>query len=429
MTRRILDPSLWRAGQAKIDWAAPFMPVSRLLAEELASSGSVKGKRIGLVLVLEPKTANLALQLAAAGAEVSVMCGATNTRDDTAAALEHAGITVFARSDATAAEDRAFALDLLDQGLDILVDDGSSVTRLAHTDRPDLLETMIGATEETTSGLRPLRVMERTGELRIPVLAANDARCKTLFDNGHGTGQSTLLTMLDLLQVPIHGASVVVAGFGPVGRGFARHAAALGARVTIAEVDPVKALEAVFSGYEVAPLAEAARTADLLVSATGIARTIDVEHLLALPDGAAVAVAGGVDQEIAITAAVDAGARRATVSHAVERFDLPSGRRILVLDDGGCINCTAGEGNPIEIMDLSFGVQISAVDILARGGRGALEAGVHLLPAEADQRVARAKLASLGARIDDQSAAQQSFLDGWQLTGRRAAPAAEESAL
>lgn len=413
MTSDIRDPSLWQRAQEAIDWAARFMPVTNALAEQVRESGSVRGLTIGLVLVLEPKTANLALRLAEAGARVSVMCSAENTRDDTAAALARAGVRVLARSDATREQDAAFALSLLDDRPDILVDDGSSVTRLAHTHRPELLDTMIGATEETTSGVRPLRVMEREGSLRIPVITANDARCKLLFDNAHGTGQSTLLTMLDLLRTPLATAHVVVAGFGPVGRGFARHAAALGARVTVCEVDPVAALEALHAGYRVAPLADAARSADLLVSATGIARTVDVEHLLALPDGAAVAVAGGVDDELALNALVAAGAERAPADRAVETFTLPDGRRILVLDDGECINCSAGEGNPIEIMDLSFGVQLSAVDLLAREGR-TLAPGVHRLPREADDRVALAKLASLGVAIDRPSEAQRAFLDSWR---------------
>lgn len=413
MTRRILDPRLWAEGQRKIDWANRFMPVTNALGANLAESGSVAGKRIALVLVLEPKTANLALRLAEAGADVSVVCHASSTRDDTAAALDHAGVTVFSRTDATAEEDRAFALELLDGRPDILVDDGSSVTRLAHTHRPLVLETMIGATEETTSGLRPLRVMEADGELRIPVLAANDAQCKTLFDNGYGTGQSTLFTMLDLLGAPLTGKRVVIAGYGYVGRGVAREAAAMGARVTIAEVDAVKALEATFAGFRVDTLSAAASTADLLISATGIAHTIDVEHLLALPSGAAVAVAGGVDQEIAIDAVLAVGATRHPAGELIERFALPGGRDILILDDGGCINCTAGEGNPIEIMDLSFGVQLAAIEHLATSGRG-LAPAVHLLPKSVDDRVARAKLASLGAALDVPSAAQQQFLASWR---------------
>jgi adenosylhomocysteinase len=376
------------------------MPVTAALAAELLASGVLARRRIGLSLVLEPKTANLALRLAAAGAEVSVVCDGSSTRDDVAAALRQAGIAVFARAGADRATDHRLALDFLDQRHDILVDDGSRLIRLAHAERPHLLDTLIGASEETTSGLWPLHAMARQGRLRIPVIAANDARCKTLFDNGHGTGQATVLTISDLLGTTLTGKAVAVAGYGYVGRGVARAVAALGATVTVAELDPVKALEALHAGFAVAPLTEAAAAADLLISATGAEHTVDVVHLLALPDGAAVAVAGGVDQEIAIDAAVAAGARRRTVAHRVEAFDLPNGRSVLVLDDGGCINCTAGEGNPIEIMDLSFGVQLLAIELLATGGAG-LTPGVHPLPDAADARVARAKLDSLGVRIDD----------------------------
>lgn len=394
-----MTAALSTAGRDKIDWARRFMPVTTALAAELRTSALVSGRRIGLSLVLEPKTANLALSLAAAGADVSVVCDGTSTRDDVAAALRQAGIPVFGHAGADRQTDRLLALEFLDRGLDILVDDGSHLIRLAHTERPKLLDTLIGASEETTSGLWPLHAMARAGLLRVPVIAANDARCKTLFDNGYGTGQSTVLTITDLLGTTLAGKTVAVAGYGYVGRGVARAVSALGATVTVTELDPVKALEALHAGFAVAPLIEAAAAADLLISATGVAHTVDVEHLLALPDGAAVAVAGGVDQEIAIDAAVAAGARRHAVAARVEAFELPNGHSILILDDGGCINCTAGEGNPVEIMDLSFGVQLLAVELLATSGAG-LPAGVHPLPDAADARVARAKLDSLGVRID-----------------------------
>jgi adenosylhomocysteinase len=399
MTASMVDPRLWSAGQEKIDWARRFMPVTAALSDELRRARTVEGLRIGLSLVLEPKTANLALSLADAGAEVSVVCDAASTRDDVAAALHHAGIEVFARADADRATEHELALVFLDRRHDIIVDDGSALIRLAHAERPEILEATIGASEETTSGLRPLRAMERDGRLRIPVIAANDARCKTLFDNGYGTGQSTVFTIADLLGTGLTGKSVVVAGYGYVGRGVARAVSALGATVTVSEVDPVKALEALHAGYSVATLADAAADADLLISATGIAGTIGVAHLLALPEGAAVAVAGGVDQEIAIDAAVESGAIRRSVDDRVEEFELPNARTILILDDGACINCTAGEGNPIEIMDLSFGVQLVSIELLATHG-ATLPPAVHPLPEAADARVAHAKLRSLGVRID-----------------------------
>lgn len=399
MTASAQDCALSASGRDKIDWARRFMPVTTALAGELRASGSVAGLRIGLSLVLEPKTANLALQLAGAGAEVSVVCDGTTTRDDVATTLRRHGIPVFGRAGADRTTDHRLALQFLDRHHDILVDDGSRLIRLAHAERPEVFDVLIGASEETTSGLWPLRTMERSGLLRTPVIAANDARCKTLFDNGYGTGQSTVLTIADLLGTTLTGKKVAIAGFGYVGRGVARAVNALGATVTVSELDPVKALEALHAGFAVAPLSDAAADADLLISATGVAHTVAVEHLLALPDGAAVAVAGGVDQEIAIDAVIAAGARRRTVAERVESFELNTGRSILVLDDGGCINCTAGEGNPIEIMDLSFGVQLSAIELLATSGAG-LSPGVHALPEAADDRVAQAKLDSLGIRID-----------------------------
>jgi adenosylhomocysteinase len=402
VTASVVDPRLWADGQDKIDWARGFMPVTAALSAELRRARSVESLRIGLSLVLEPKTANLALSLADAGADVSVVCDAASTRDDVAAALHRAGVEVFARADADRVTEHQLALAFLDRRHHIIVDDGSSIIRLAHTERPDVLDTTIGATEETTSGLPPLRAMERDGRLRIPVIAANDARCKTLFDNGYGTGQSTVFTIADLLGTGLTGKSVVVVGYGYVGRGVARAASALGATVTIAELDPVKALEALHAGFAVSPQLDAAASADLLISATGVAGTIGVGHLLALPNGAAVAVAGGVDQEIAIDAAISSGAGRRSVAERVEEFDLPNGRSIVVLDDGECINCTAGEGNPIEIMDLSFGVQLLSIELLATHG-AALSPAVHPLPEAADSRVAHAKLDSLGIRIDTES--------------------------
>jgi adenosylhomocysteinase len=400
MNPAVRTPGAWRHGQEKIDWARRFMPVTETLAGELLRARTLAGLRVGLSLVLEPKTANLALRLAQAGADVSVVCRAVNTRDDVAAALDRAGIAVFARSDASAATEQLLRTEFLARRQHILVDDGARSIRLAHSASADVLGALRGASEETTSGLRPLRAMAGAGQLRFPVVAANDARSKTLFDNDHGTGQSTVLAVADLLGTVLTGKSVVVAGYGYVGRGVARSARALGARITVAEIDPIRALEALHAGYRVAPLVEAAAAADILISATGFAHTVDVEHLSALPDGAAVAVAGGVDQEIALEAAFAAGASTRRTADRIDEIDLPNGRTVLVLDNGGCINCTAGEGNPIEIMDLSFGVQLLAVEYLALEGSG-LAADVHALPASADSRVAHAKLSSAGIRIDN----------------------------
>ncbi|GAA4225564.1 adenosylhomocysteinase [Streptosporangium album] len=383
MLTEIRDASLHARGRERIAWARRFMPVLGAVAGEL----DLTGRRVGLVLVLEPKTANLALALRDAGAEVVVTCPAGETDDETAAALVSEGVAVLARSDASPEQDRDFALRMLRQRLDVLVDDGSRVVRLAHA--AGLLDGLAGAAEETTSGLRPLRVMADRGELRIPVLAVNDARSKYLFDNVHGTGQSCVMAALDLTGLQLAGTVCVVAGYGYVGQGVARYARALGARVIVTEVEPFAALRAHHEGFEVRPLLDACPEAALVFSATGVAHTITREHLGAMSPGAVVAVAGGVPEE-------------------VETGDVPPG--VTVLADGECVNCAAAEGNPIEIMDLSLSVQALAVDHLVTHGP-AMAAAVHPMPGELDERIARLKLRALGIGLDVPSALQREFLE------------------
>lgn len=419
--RVLLDPHDPRAtadpgyGSARIARASVHMPITRAAVARLGESGLLEGHRVGLSLVLEPKTAVLALELAAAGAEVSVFGHAEETRTDVAVALREAGLAVFAEADADPHREARLADLFLAQDLDVLLDDGSHLIRRAH-DTPhfseratrgeltsaDPLSRMIGAAEETTSGLRPLREWveagpgEGIGHLRIPVVASNDARSKTLFDNAYGTGQSCLMTILDLLDpegrgVPLWERTVALAGYGDVGRGFARLARALGARVVVAEIDPVRALRARMDGLVVGALVDLSAGADLVVSATGVPRTVTVDVLEALPAGAVVAVAGGVEDEVALSDALASGATWSPVSRAVEDLRLPSGATVRVLDRGACINCTAGEGNPVEIMDLSFGVQVAALGYLLREG-ARLGPGLHPLPKDEDDAVAASAL-------------------------------------
>ncbi|WP_426515529.1 adenosylhomocysteinase [Diaminobutyricibacter sp. McL0618] len=383
---------------ARIAWARRFMPTAAGLAAQLTDAHTVRGLRVGVSMVLEPKTAVLALLLQEAGAEVTVFAHPDETDDEVAAALRREGIPVYARSGAGPAEHRELAVGFLAARPQVLVDDGSHVIRLAHETGYDFSD-LIGAAEETTSGLRPLRLMADDGLLRIPVVAVNDARSKTLFDNRYGTGQSCVFAILGLTGLEPAGRRVVVAGYGHVGQGVAHHVRALGGTVVVAEVDPVRALAAVFDGYRVAPLIDAVATADLVISATGVRDTISLAVLRACTRDAVVAVAGGVPQEVAIDDAVAAGAVREAIGHATERFTFPSGQSILILDDGGCINVTAGEGNPIEIMDLSFAVQLSAIRFLVESA-GTLQVGVHPLPPEADGAVAAAALEARGVRAD-----------------------------
>jgi adenosylhomocysteinase len=384
------------------------MPVLSTIGDELTRSGILIGRRIGVALSLEPKTATFALTLHEAGAEVVVVSGAESTKDDVAAALAHEGVGVLARSDASAADERGFALQLLDEELDVLVDDGSEIIRFAHAERSKALTRMIGAAEETTSGLRPLRAMENAGELAIPCIAVNDARSKYLFDNLYGTGQSCVMAALDITNLQLAGKVCVVAGYGWVGQGIARYAWALGARVVVTEVDPMQALRAHHDGFAVARLLDTCPIADLVFSATGVAHTITLEHLAAMKDGALIAVGGGVAEEISV------GDLKATttivdeVRPNVTRYTLAD-RTVNILADGECVNLAAGEGNPIEIMDMSLAVQGRAVEYLLTHGTS-MSPGVHLLPEELDDWVASTALQTRGIQIDEPSIRQQEFL-------------------
>ncbi|WP_245981602.1 adenosylhomocysteinase [Frondihabitans australicus] len=393
--------------RARIAWARRFMPVSARLAEWPDGPG-LYGLRIALSMVLEPKTAVLALLLRDAGAVVDVYAHADETDDAVADALRDEGFDVFASSTATPLESRDLALSMLDRRPDLLIDDGSHVIRLAHELRPAVLDTMIGAAEETTSGLRPLRVMAARDELRLPVVAVNDALTKTFFDNRYGTGQSCVFAILDLAAMGpkrvrkrvAAGRTAVVAGFGPVGEGVAQALRASGLRVVVSEIDPVRALQASYAGYPVRPLLEAVTQADVVISATGVRDTISPDVLGACSDGALVAVAGGVDGEVAIDEAQAAGAATDLLAPNLDALALPDGPTVVVLGGAGCINITAGEGNPIEIMDLSFAGQLAAIRTLLDGA-GRLDAGVHPVGAGWDARIADEALRAAGLSVGD----------------------------
>lgn len=373
---------------ARIAWALQHMPVLTELGRRLAESGLLAGRRVGICLVLEPKTAVLARTLAEAGATVSLYAHPEETDQEVAAELRAGGIPVFGGGAGAGSADAEQDL-FLAQRLHLLIDDGSRLIRRL-IDSPEGASELIGAAEETTSGLRPLR--ER-GALPFPVVAVNDARTKLCFDNAHGTGQSSLLAILDLLDPervgwPLHGRTVVVAGFGPVGEGFSRHARALGAAVLVSDPDPVAELRARFAGYRTGALEQLVTEADLVVSASGYPHTINLEVLAACRPGAAVAVAGGVEDEVDWRLALSAGATLEPVSPRVEDLVRASGT-VRLLDRGGCINCTAGEGNPIEIMDLSFAVQLAALELLLTQR---LSPGLHAVPASVDEQIARLAL-------------------------------------
>lgn len=387
-----------RSGLARIEWAGRSMPVLAATAERIIAGGALTGKRVGISLVLEPKTANLALSLQRAGAEVVVHCWASSTDDDVAEALRAQDIPVFSRRDADEDEDLELARDFLRTGPDIIIDDGASIIRLAHREFPDLVNAMIGAAEETTSGVRPLQVMHDEGALHMPVIAVNDAASKYLFDNIHGTGQSCVMAFLDITNMQLAGRVVVVVGYGWVGTGVARYAAAMGARVIVSEIDPIKALRAFHDGYEVRSLSDAAERAEVVFASTGIAGVVTAEHVERMPEGAILCTAGGGPFELPMDYLDSLGNRR-TVRRSVDAYTTKSGRSVLVLAEGDCINTSAAEGNPIEVMDLSLSLQALAVDRLATEAAG-WSPGLYPLPEEIENEVARIRLEHEGATLE-----------------------------
>lgn len=392
--------------QGRVDFARQHMPVSSALASELATAGTVKGLRIGVSLTLEPKTANLALLLADAGADVAVYAHPDETDADVAQVLRARGLPVDADAHLAAREEREAALRFLRRGFDVLIDDGSHLTRLAHEE--NLTGEWIGATEETTSGLTPLRVMDREGILATPIVAVNDAATKTGFDNRYGTGQSCVLAIADLLDtagVTVRDQPALVIGYGPVGVGVAAHLRALGAQVRVAEIDPLRALLATHDGYEVGPAHTLAHGA-LVISATGVAGTVPAQMIRS---AAAVAVAGGVPGEIDLEGAVH-GDRLDSVAPHVDRLATTG---TLVLDRGNCINVTAAEGNPIEIMDLSFATQLAALKQLVTTRPGV---GIHPVTPAAVAHVARTATLTRGIDHDRSGAAAPDQRESWQST-------------
>ena len=406
---RIADPSLAPAGEQRIRWVERHSPVLNRLARERLADGALEGRRVAVVVHLEAKTAYLALLLAEAGAEV-VVSGSNpgSTQDAICAALVARGLEVHARHGASRDEFDADLLAVADTAPEIVVDDGCELTARIVEHRPDLAARLRGVTEETTTGVARLRAMEAAGRLTFPAIAANDARCKHLFDNRYGTGQSTLAAIDRLTNLTFAGRGFCVVGYGWVGKGLARYAAGEGGRVTVVEVDPVAALEAHMDGYRVARLEDALPDADVLITATGAVDAVPREALTLLKDGVLLANGGHHEREIAI----DGLGPGDEVRPGVTEHDLGDGRRAYVLAEGRQTNVAGGDGHPVEIMDLSFSVQALAAHLLAQGD---LAPGLHAFPEELDAEIARTKLATLGIELGEPTAAQRDFSGRWSI--------------
>src|SRR2546421_103146 len=402
-------------GARRIEWARDHMPVLAAIRDELKQKKTLRGLRIGMALHVEAKTGVLALSLREAGATIRLAsCNPLSTDDSVATALaETYGLEVYAKKWQTNEEYYANLHKVLDLKPDLIIDDGSDLVNLLHTKRRELLEGVRGANEETTTGIIRLRAMERDGALRFPVIDVNDAQMKHLFDNRYGTGQSTFDGLMNATNLLIAGKTFVVAGYGWTGRGIALRARGMGARVVVTEVDPVKAIEASMDGFEILPMRKAVREADFIVSATGCKDIVTAAHIPTMKDGVVLANAGHFDNEISKPDLEKTAKSKRRVREFVDEYALPGGKRVYLVAEGRLVNIAAGQGHPVEIMDMSFAIQAVSAGYLADHAT-TLGPRVYPVPAAPDLKGARLKLQSMGLRIDRLTAAQRACLESWR---------------
>ncbi|MEM1804127.1 MAG: adenosylhomocysteinase, partial [Desulfurococcaceae archaeon] len=390
MEFKVKDLGLAETGELRISWAERSMPVLMSIRRKYGGSGLLKNVRIGAVLHVTKETAVLVLALKEAGAEVVLAASnPLSTQDEVAAALVTKGISVFAWKGQTVDDYYWCIRRVAESEPDIVIDDGGDLHAILHDKYTGLAERITGGTEETTTGVNRLRALESSGLLKYPVIAVNDSYTKYLFDNRYGTGQSTFDGILRATNILVAGKVVVVAGYGWVGRGIAMRARGLGARrVVVTEVDPIKALEAVYDGFEVMPMSKAAEVGDVFITATGNIAVIRREHFEKMKDGAILANAGHFNVEIWIPDLEELAVEKRNILPYVTEYKLRDGRRLYLLAEGRLVNLVAAEGHPSEVMDMSFANQFLAVKYLLEN-KGKLPRTVMKLPRELDEEVAR----------------------------------------
>lgn len=411
MESMIKDISLAPSGHDKIEWVKNFMPVLRTIDEEFSVSKPFAGKRLVMTLHVEAKTAYLALVFRNAGAEVAITgCNPLSTQDDVAAALVEEGLKVYAKYDCTPEEYDLYLERALDIKPHMIVDDGGDLVSMLLNKRRELLDGIIGGSEETTTGVHRLHSLAKAGKLEFPMIAANDAYCKYLFDNRYGTGQSTWDGIMRTTNLVIAGKTVVIAGYGWCGKGGAMRAKGLGANVVITEVDPIKAIEAVFDGFRVMPMDEAAKIGDVFLTLTGNKDILTEKHFKVMKNGAVMANSGHFDVEINIPQLEKLSTSRRTVRKNIEEFVQTDGRKLYLLAEGRLVNLAAGDGHPAEIMDLSFAVQFfSALHLVNHHQE--LKNDVYLMPEEINTKIAQIKLKSIGVEIDKLTPEQEEYMN------------------
>jgi adenosylhomocysteinase len=412
----IADPGLARGGLARIEWAGRAMPVLGLLREECASKQPFEGRSIAACLHVTAETAVIVGVITAGGGRLHLAASnPLSTQDDIAAALaSQPGVFVHARTGVDRETYYAHLHRALDGAPDLIIDDGCDLVNTLHAERAELLPGVAGGCESTSTGVMRLRRMAAEGTLAFPVVAADASVTRRMFDNGYGTSQSVIDGLMRATNILLAGKTVVVAGFGSCGSAIAERAAGLGAQVIVAEVDPVRALEALMGGYRVLPMAQAAPLGDVFITATGSRDVIARDHLELMKDGAVLANAGHFDVEIDVRALSDLAVEvNRGIRPNADEYVLDSGRRLILLADGRVVNLIAAEGNPAAVMDLSFATQVIALMRLI-SGEADLAPGVHPMPAAIDTEVARLTLAAHGTTIDDLTASQLEYLESWR---------------
>ena len=412
----IKDINLAPYGHEKIEWAYRNMPVLRKIEEELIEDKPFEGMKISISVHVEAKTACLARAIARGGAEVAITgCNPLSTQDDVAAALaETPGIhvyTIHGDSDEDYIKHLKMALEF---GPDIVIDDGGDFAMLLHSDMRHLVPNLIGGCEETTTGVHRLEILKAQGELLYPVIAVNDARCKHLFDNRFGTGQSVWTGIMATTNLVVAGKTVVVAGFGMCGRGVAMRAKGLGARVIVTEIDPVKACEAMMEGYSVMTMDEAAPLGDFFVTVTGCKDVIVSRHFDMMKDGAVCCNAGHFDCEVNVKELAEMATDISELRHNVKGYKLSNGNTVCIIAEGRLVNLASGDGHPVEIMDMSFALQAQSARYIA-ANRGELPVDVIMTPEQIDNRVAEILLETKGIDIDVLTPEQERYINSWDF--------------
>lgn len=411
----VKDINLAPSGHQKIEWVKNNMPLLAALEEEFKETQPFKGIKISLSIHMEAKTAYLCKVLAAGGAQLSATgSNVLSTQDDVVAALADSGISVYAIHGASEEEYFKHIEMCLEQKSNIIIDDGGDLVGMLHNKRPDLAEEVWGGCEETTTGIIRLKAMENEGVLKFPMVAVNDADCKHLFDNRYGTGQSVWDSIMRNTNLLIASKTVVVAGYGWCSRGIAMRAAALGAKVIVTEINPVKAMEAKMDGHDVMTMDKAAALGDIFVTATGCAGTISLDNMMKMKDRAILANAGHFNVEIDVEALENSCVEKKEMRANIMGYKLPNGKWINITAEGKLVNIAAADGHPAEIMDLSFAVQaMSAMYI--KENHEKLENKVIDVSDEIDKVIASRKLAAWGIEIDQLTEEQEKYLNSWNV--------------